>query len=313
MRAFFSRRLARRCAVLLLAATALTPVALAQTCQAELTAAFPAGELGLAPTGRDAATALRRAVELVEPALPALQLDKTVPLEVTDPAYQDVKYLLERKLLPASWKPDELDGRTWASMLDAFAKWYRLPGTGVDAPADRTELIADLSRTLLAVSHAIRPAALLATAQDDPSRMSFWAVIWNWTIYPRLLVVRPDDEVGGQPADVLAALSNCVRKITAYIAAPEETAKSLFLAHNDSRMFVVSSQPSKNGFWPYEVPAGQELAAFGFELPDLNSVRLYAAVFDGPEVGVGTLLTLFWRVRTNVAPTALLGYLSTPN
>lgn len=305
-------RAAAACLALLLGAGAG-----AQTCSAELSEALPTPSGGAvaeaAPSGVVAAALLKEAVELVEPALPPLQYDAAVPLEATDPYYQTVKYLAERKLLPASWRAEELDAKTWAAMLDAFLAWYRLPASGVDAPTDGADMVADVSRVLDRVSRAIRPAALLATDPADSSRTSFWAIIWNWTVYPRLLVVRPDDGASSRPADALASLSNCVRHVTAYISAPEETAKRLFLSHNSSRMYVVASQPGKNGFWPYEVPAGAELAAFGFELPDLSSVRLYAAVFDGPEVGFGTLLGLFWRVRTNVAPTALMGYLSTPD
>ncbi len=304
----------RRAALGLLTLALVTaPPAFAQACQAELASALPAGALDRVPTGLDAAAVLRRAVELVEPALPPLQYDKAVPIEASDPGYPTVKYLVERKLLPASWDPGELDGETWAAMLDVFLKWYKLPASGVSAPVDVAELLADADHVLGQVSRAIRPAAILATDQQDSSRTSFWAIIWNWTVYPRLLVVRPDEAVGAHPADVLAALSNCAVHVTAFIAAPEETAKGLFLTHNSSRMYVVASQPSKNGFWPFEVPVGEELGAFAFELPDLSSVRLYAAVFDGPDVAFGTLLSLFWRVRTNVAPTALMGYLATPN
>ena len=60
-------------------ASPLTTAALAQVCQAELSADFDQASLGRAPTGLDAAAALRRAVELVEPALPPLQYDKPVP------------------------------------------------------------------------------------------------------------------------------------------------------------------------------------------------------------------------------------------
>ncbi len=305
----------RRFAAVLVALVLCAPVAIAQVCATELMEALPdAGATLQRPaTGVDAALVLKRAVELVEPALPPLQYDKPVPLDNADPDYQAVKYLVERKLLPKAWSKEELTAETWSGMLSAFLAWYKLPAVHVEAPAAVDGLLADMSGVLERVSHAVRPAALLATDQDDGSRTSFWAIIWNWTVYPRLLVIRPDPEVGSRPNDVLQALSNCALNITAYVSAPEETAKSLFLSHNSSRMYVVSSLPSKNGFWPYEVPAGDELAAFGFDLPDLSGVRLYAAVFDGPEVGFGTLLSLFWRVRTNVAPTALMGYLSTPD
>lgn len=309
---FFVRSFPWRRVLLALIVVGATAGAHAQVCQAELASAFAAEALSSAPTGIDAATVLRRAVELVEPALPPLQYDKPVPLDTNDPNFQTVKYLVERKLLPASWTAGELNSKTWASMLDTFLTWYRLPASGVDAPGDVAALVDDMSRVLGSVSHAIRPAALLATDPKDSGRTSFWAIIWNWTVYPRLLVVRPDPDAGTRPADALAALSNCAVHITAYISAPEDSAKSLFLSHNDSRMYVVSSVPSKNGFWPYEVAAGEELSAFAFDLPDLSGVRLYAAVFDGPSAGFVTLLGLFWNVRTNLAPTTFMSYLSTP-
>ncbi len=305
-------RLPRAVLTMVLLVLPLAGAAFAQVCQAELAADFDAASLSRPPTGLDAAVALRRAVELVEPALPPLQYDKPVPVDTGSPGYASVKYLVERKLLPQGWGEGELTGEAWAAMLGAFLAWYELPPGRYDAPADVAELLADASEALGRVSRAIRPAALLATDQSDGSRTSFWAIIWNWTVYPRLLVVRPDADAGTRPNDALAALSNCAVHVSAYISAPEETAKSLFLTHNSSRMYVVASQPGKNGFWPYAVAPGEELAAFGFGLPDLSGVRVYAAVFDGPEVGFGTLLGLLWRVRTNVAPMALMGYLNTP-
>ncbi len=296
-------------------ATLVMPLATAafgQVCQAELAADFDAASLSRPPTGLDAAVALRRAVELVEPALPPLQYDKPVPVDPGSPAYGSVKYLVERKLLPLSWTEGDLTGEAWAAMLGGFLAWYELSPGRYDAPADVAELLTDMGEVLGRVSRAIRPAALLATDQSDGRRTSFWAIIWNWTVYPRLLVVRPDPDAGTRPNDALAALSNCAMHVSAYISAPEETAKSLFITHNSSRMYVVASQPGKNGFWPFAVAPGEELSAFAFDLPDLSGVRVYAAVFDGPEVGFGTLLGLLWRVRTNVAPTALMGYLSTP-
>src|SRR5690606_41587941 len=59
----------------LLAATALclcATLAAAQVCSEELAAAVPGGELDRPATGVDAALVLRRAVQLVEPALPPL-------------------------------------------------------------------------------------------------------------------------------------------------------------------------------------------------------------------------------------------------
>lgn len=300
-------------AILLVLALALGGQGIAQMCAAELGMAIEGVAPTDAATGVVAAKLLKQAVELVEPALPPLRYDAVVPVDMSHPDYQVVKYLAERKLLPKTWQPGEIDAATWAAMLDSFLSWYKLPKSGVSSIATVGEMLTDVSTVLSAVSRAIRPAALLATDPADSSRNVFWAVIWNWTIYPRLLVVRPEGDAHARPAEVLERLSNCVRHVTAYISAPEETAKSLFLSHNTSRMFVVASAPAKNGFWPFEVPSGEELDAFAFGLDDLSGLKLYAAVFDGPEVGFGTILGFFWRVRTNVAPTAIMGYLSTPN
>ncbi|MFO7545069.1 MAG: hypothetical protein R6W77_06200 [Trueperaceae bacterium] len=285
----------------------------AQVCVQELRTSLSDLSLERPATGIDAALLLRRAVELVEPALPRLIANPTVALDPGHPDYGAVLYLAERKLLPARWQPGQLDGATWATMLDRFLTWYRLDASRVEAPATVSDAIDDLAAVLQRVSRTIRPAALLATDPADRNRMSFWAIIWNWTIYPRLLVIRPNGEMEeAQPRDALLAMSNCAVQLHHYVTAPEETAKRLFLTHNTSRMYVVSSRPGREDAWPFEVPEGEELAAFGFEMTELRGVQLYAAVFDGPEVGVGTLLGLITRVRTNMSPTTLLGYLRTP-
>jgi hypothetical protein len=302
---------------LLALAFALTLVfagaASAQICVQELRTSLSDLSLERPATGIDAALLLRRAVELVEPALPRLLANPSVALDPGHPDYGAVLYLAERKLLPARWEPGPLDAPTWATMLDRFLGWYRLDASRVDAPVTVADAIDDLATVLERVSRTIRPAALLATDPADRNRLSFWAIIWNWTIYPRLLVIRPNGEMdGAQPGDALHAMSNCAVQLRHFVTAPEETAKRLFLTHNTSRMYVVASRPGRDDAWPYQVPEGEELAAFGFETAALQGVQLYAAVFDGPEVGVGTLLGLITRVRTNMSPTTLLGYLRTP-
>ncbi|HZJ08360.1 MAG TPA: hypothetical protein VFD39_01570, partial [Trueperaceae bacterium] len=149
---------------------------------------------------------------------------------------------------------------------------------------------------------------------DNGDRLSFWAIIWNWTVYPRLLVIRPEEgiDLNGNPRDVLPYLGNCAVNVERYIAAPQDTAKSLFLTHNDSRMFVVASDPQGEVAWPLEIVAGAELEAFDFTLPALAGVRVYAAVFDGPEVGVGKVLGLMTSVRTNLSPAGFISHMQTP-
>jgi hypothetical protein len=171
-----------------------------------------------------------------------------------------------------------------------------------------------MSTVLGRVADTIRPAALLASDPDDGNKLKFWAIIWNWTVYPRLLVIRPDQgvELDDDPRSVLPNLGNCAVSISNFVTAPQETAKRLFLTHNESRMYIVGSLPERSGSWPLEVEAGAELEAFDFSLAELGGVRVYAAVFDGPEVGIGTILGLMTRVRTNMSPMAFLSHLRTP-
>lgn len=292
---------------------ALLATASAQVCRAELTDALLDGDLGRRPTGIDAALVLQRAVSLVEPALPQLRRGGSIPLDAEHPAYGAAKYLQDRKLLAANWTPEDLSVDSWNAMLGDFMAWYKLGDPGVDTPASVADLIDDAAKVLDEVSGAIRPAALLASDPDDGGRLSFWAIIWNWTVYPRLLVFEPQAvELGRDPREVLPALGNCAVNVDRYISAPQDTAKSLFLTHNDSRMFVVASEPRGQSEWPYEVVAGEEIHAFDFSLPALDGVRIFAAVFDGPEVGVGKVLGLMTSVRTNMSPVGFISHMQTP-
>lgn len=297
---------------LLAALMLLTPWARAHVCQAELRDVVTEEALSAAPTGIDAALVLKRAVELVEPALPPFDRSLEAPLPKDHPNYAAIKYLSERELLPAAWQPEELDGPTWSVMLSTFLSWYQLPPVTLKAPETVGGLMVDASMMLTEISGAIRPAALLAIDPKRGRRPSFFGIIWNWTAYPRLLVFRPGEEDPADPASVMALLSNCAVHVNAYISAPQETATRLFLANNKSRMYVVGSQPESDTMWPIEVPAGAELGAFNYTLADLDTVELYAAVFDGPSVGMGTLLAMLPRIRTNISPFSLTYYLETP-
>lgn len=315
MRLLISRplgRAARWLAAVLLCAGLAT--AAAQVCLEEIHGALLDSQLERPATGVDAALALKRAVDLVEPALPRLRTGGSVPLAEDHPAYPAVKFLQDRRLLAPNWTPDALDEQTWRAMLSAFLAWYKLDGPLPDAPGSAADVVNDVALVLGEVSSAIRPAALLASDPDNGDRLSFWAIIWNWTVYPRLLVVRPLDgvELGRDPRAVLPNLSNCAVKVDRYISAPQERAKSLFLTHNDSRMYVVASEPQAGGAWPLEVEPGAELQAFDFTLPELDGVRVYAAVFDGPEIGIGRILGLMTSVRTNLSPTGFISHMQTP-
>lgn len=293
---------------------ALLTTAAAQVCLDELSGALLDTQLERPATGIDAALALKRAVDLVEPALPQLRTGGTIPLAEDHPAYSAVKFLQDRRLLAPNWSPETLDQQSWNAMLSAFLAWYDLEGPLPDAPSTAADVVNDMATVLAEVSGAIRPAALLASDPEDGDRLSFWAIIWNWTVYPRLLVVRPEEgvELGRDPRDVLPSLGNCAVTVDRYISAPQDKAKSLFLTHNDSRMYVVASVPQGAVTWPLEVEPGSELQAFDFTLPALDGVRIYAAVFDGPEIGVGKVLGLMTSVRTNLSPAGFISHMQTP-
>lgn len=299
--------------MLLLSAFALPVASAAEICRPELLGTLTDTELDRPATGADAAMLLKRAVELIEPALPTLRRANALPVESGHPAYSSVRYLHERRLLPAAWDPESIDAAVWQEMLSGFMGWYKLSGQLPDAPLTAGDLLDDTMAVLKRVSDTVRPAALLATDPADNRRLSFWAIIWNWTVYPRLLVFRPDEDLSlDDMRGTLAALGTCALRVENYVTAPEETAKRLFLAHNDSRMYVVASRPD-TGTWPYSVAPGEELDAFGFMLPELDGVRLYAAVFDGPAAGAGTILGLMSRVRTNMSPFTFFGHLEIPS
>lgn len=286
----------------------------AQICVPELRDALTDLSTDRPATGIDAALVLERAVRLVEPALPPMVTVSDVGVTKGAPHYADVLYLAERRLLPASWKAGPIDAGTWQAMLDRFQSWYKVKPFPVHAPQRVSDLLLDGATALDRVSKAIRPAALLASDPSDPNRIAFWAIIWNWTVYPRLIVLQPRNDVtlANGPEPVLARMGDCAVHISSYVMAPAQDAARLFLATNKSRMYVVGGVPAGTASWPKEVAAGHELDAFTFQTPLVEKLDTYAAVFDGPGVGFRTVLGLLPKLRTNMSPTRFLSYMKTP-
>lgn len=279
-------------------------------------------------SGLDAAGLLRRAVDLAEPALPRLVTvtDRAVPVDAGEFGFEDARFLAERNLLPVAWNPDALEPGVWSDMLNRFTAWYGLPPVAHDEPVSDADLLADLASTLERVSGVVRPVALFADLADGAGH-AFRGVIWNWSVYPRLLVFRPDSEHAfeGSPMQSMAALENCVRRIRHYFAAPVTTAQRLFLANNRAQMVIVAGEPTADASeaeasdegvspddWPVWVDSGDELAAFTFRHPSTADLAAYSAVFAGPSIGLGALARLLPRIRTNVSPFELRRYLQTP-
>jgi hypothetical protein len=300
-----------RTLVMLVFVCAPVPV-FAQACIAELRADEGSANLQVPATGRDAVRFMARAVHLLEPVLPRFDVNDALPIAVTDPAYEDARYLLERRLLPASWQPDTLDVVTWQTMLTRLGRWYDLsPVATTNGAGDITRrvMILTLADFIDNVQQNTDAVALIASSESNPNRIDFWAVIRNDGVYPRMIVVRPpasNVNLQNGAASVLPALSSCATPLENFIFAPADVARQLFLSTNQSRMIVASAAPNN---LQMDVPSGQEIDFLVFNAPELDDIQRYAALFPGPTLGIGAILGLIPRVRTNMSPGEILAFL----
>lgn len=299
--------------LLILTAALLSCSALAGRCEAELSGAAERLPADL-PLGVFAAEMLTAAVELVEPALPPLAWVAEEPLPADAAGAGAAAYLAERELLPAAWDPVELSRAAWDEMLSRFLAWYGLaPFRSAGAP-DRAGVITDLAEVLDRVAAAVRPVALIAPDARNRSQLAFVGVVWNWSVYPRLLVLKPDPSLTLERGvrGLLPRLGNCAVRMDRFVSAPADVARALFLGSGVGRMYIVGSEPASEG-WPLLVEAGAEPDYFGYLSGDVAGLEVYAAVFEGEALGPVQLMRLLPRVRTNLPPAAILGLLQTPH
>lgn len=298
---------------ILLAFLVIFGVASAQRCQPELTETLQRLPEDSQP-GVVAAELMARAVRLVEPALPRMVWTTEIPLESDEPGFDAVRYLVERRLLPNDWQAQGMSAAAWREMLGSFASWYGLeePVSGTGGQ-DTWGMILDLAYLLERVGEAVRPALLIASEARDASSIAFLGLVWNWTIYPRLIVLRPtlEHSLADGPRPLLEQFSNCAVDLRHYVMAPEETARSLFLAHSDSRMLIIGSEPQLRS-WPQLVPEGEEPTYFSFAAPEVADLQAFSAAFEGDQIGVTRLMSILPRVRTNLPPHRIPGLLSSP-
>jgi hypothetical protein len=258
-------------------------------------------------------------VRLVEPAFPASRGGEG-PIASGQPGAEAARYLHERRLLPPAWSADAHDGAVWRAMLERFAAAYALtlpPPALARAPGDRDGMLDDAARTLAAVSLSLRPLAVLAIGARDV--VTFFAVVWNWTPSPRLIIVRtPDDLVLGpgrgpeeRAAGVLAAMGTCALRFRAFVYAPEHVALRVFVAQGRSTMRVLASEPPRPG-WPLPIPAERVLAAIRFDDPELEGLDVIAVAIEGPSLSVRTALTVMAYARTNLALDGFFYHLALP-
>jgi hypothetical protein len=278
----------------------------AQTCATELRGDLTDEALQEAATGTDAVTFMQRAMQLLEPALPKLAY---LP---NDFAYLDNEaavYVGTRGLLPALWEPDTLTFDVWQRLVQGLAAWYDLEPQ-LNDDLTKANLIATLDDLISRASATLRPVALVASSQEDKSKVAFWAVIRNDSIYPRMIVYRPNGSSVGLErgvADVLPLLSTCAMYLENYIFASEETARRLFLANNTATMYVAATQPETSADVNV-VPLGEEQDYFTFRTSELEGYSAFAALFEGSGVGPMTIMRILPQVRTNMNPAQVVKF-----
>jgi hypothetical protein len=286
--------------------------AAAQVCGAELQQALPGA--GATP-GQVAASLLARAVQLIEPALPP-QRGGIGPIEGAGAAADAVTFLHQRLLLPDGWSPDGHTPAAWSAMLALFVAPYQAiapPATGADTRA----MLAEAALALEVVANAVRPLPVFAV--DAAGRVTFFAVIWNWTPYPRLLVFRPDPEVrlaeGPTSREaappVLEAMANCALRFEHFVYASEAVALRLFVAQGTSTLLVLGSEPALDSL-PRAFAAGEVIDVLTFRSPVMDGVEVASVSIEGPAPGFGAVLQVLFHVRTNVGFDTVMRALALP-
>lgn len=291
----------------LLALLLLSPT-FAQRCLPELQAGLTQTELTEPATGRDAAVYLQRAVDLLEPVLPPLVAPGELPVSADDESYDAVRFLAERDLLPTAWEPNALTSETWTAMAAGVGAWYGLSAADAVAPPTKGQLVDDLAALIDQAAPQLDPVALLAFDPQAGS-VSFWAVIRNGGVYPRMIVRRPPEEAldaRRDPAEALARLGSCAYTLSNYVSAPADTAQRLFLANSDAQMVVAEAAPIFDGL--IYVPEGEESDYLRFSSSATSDYERYAALFVGPSIGVPALLRIIPQLRTNMNPGEIIAF-----
>ena len=281
-------------------------------CLTQLRRALPTHDVSDAVMAVELLTQL---VRITEPAFPALR-GGAGPIAAGEEGAEAARFLHRRYLLPEGWTPDAHDDDAWREMLRSFAARY-----GAQAPAlvgtNRVGMIGDVSRTMEVVSAALRPLAVFATGADD--RVTFFAVLWNWTPAPRLIIMRPPEGLALGPgstsreraAPVLEAMSTCALRFESFVFAGEDVALRMFVQQGESIMRVLESEPPRSD-WPQIITAERVVDAFRFADPSQDGLDAMSVAVEGPSIGVGTALAVLAAVRTNLGLDGIFYHLAFP-
>ncbi len=289
------------------AAESVAADSVAAVCEPQLRRAMPPGD---SSAGVVAVELLAAAVRQVEPALRPWRGGQG-PIPEGDRGAAAARFLEGVGLLPAGWSPETHDSADWQAMHEGFAAWYRARPAHVEG-GSRDAMVRDMAATLASVSQALRPLAVFAI--DAQQRVTFFAVAWNWTPRPRLVLLRtpPDlvltDEGGAD--SVLSAMSGCALRFDAYVYAREDLAMAMFGQQGESVFRVLGSDP------PADLPVlfgpDRVLGVFRFSDPALQGVDALSGGVEGPSIGMGTALRLLASVRTNLGLDGILYHTAFP-
>lgn len=249
----------------------------------------------------------------LEPSLPRTRW-LSRPEDASDALRSDVRYLAERGLLPSSFDPGAFDEASWRVLVEALLAGYGLPPVHVEERVTMATLAAEFDAVVSRILAVIRPVVLFAWDPEDDERIAFIGLMLNWSPYPRLVVMRPPD--GWTMRDGARALAGrvtlCGAPVRDWVSAPAPVARALFVQHSeDAPMYLVGSDPDRDG-WPYRVPAGEEIAVFAFEHPEVADLERFSAVFAAEPLGLVQVVRLLPQVRTNLSPMGFLRAMQTP-
>lgn len=283
--------------------------AFAQTCDAEIRGEVPDAALSQTATGLDAAEALRRTVDVLEPALPQLySMPTEFPVMPSEAHYTTARFLRERGLFPSSWSPDGLEPQDWEYMLNGLREWFALPQVRVAQTPTVQTVLDDLNEVVELALPTLDTVGLFSPSSEDDSKLAFWGIARRDSVYPRIIAQRPPEEVVGRGSEAaLAALSTCAHTPTRFLSAAEATARTLFLENNRSDMYLVASAPELLGGFE-QIDRGQELGYLTFSDEATRGVSSYAVVFAGKGLGLNGIMQLLPKVRTNMTPQDLLRF-----
>ena len=293
-------------------------LAFSQVCYEDLTKDLDPTTLSERATGHDAAVIIKRALEIIEPALPRLQagIDDSRALNevaLDHPDYELYRFVSDRFMLPNTWTPDEITRDPIHRMLKRLHGWYNLP-----APREpskwytQEEMINDLITTFNHIIDAGKNEGVAIVAAKDRSanELSFLAMVRLTGPYPRMLVYNPPQEtidINTSLTNVFPYLENCLYDLDDYIYANASTAQGLFVTNNKSQMYILNTEP-KVFEGAFAVPQGSEIDYFEYTAELLQGSERFVALFDGPTPNPFTIARLISKVRTNMTPTEAINF-----